>query len=132
MYVSACTASLWLQGGSAGPAFLKLLETLEQQGIIERQFAPDLPKNLGGVSGWTVKDGMMEEWQRRRQVSPYPTSIYMSLRMRRACVLVLLYMCPHTTVLMEEWQRRRQVTPRPTTIYMLVLVYLCSDTSLHT
>jgi hypothetical protein len=76
--VSSSNASLELQGGSAGPAFLKLLETLEQQGIIERQFAPDLPKNLGGVSGWTVKDGMMEEWQRRRQVSSYHTSIYLS------------------------------------------------------
>jgi hypothetical protein len=71
LHVSSYNASLGLQGGSAGPAFLKLLETLEQQGIIERQFAPDLPKNLGGVSGWTVKDGMMEEWQRRRQVRPH-------------------------------------------------------------
>ena len=71
---SAYNASLWLQGGSAGPVFLKLLETLEYQGIIERQFALDLPKNVRGVSGWTVKDGMMEEWQRRRQVSPYPTA----------------------------------------------------------
>jgi hypothetical protein len=76
-----------LQSGSAGTAFLKLLETLEQDGVIERQFATDkserefatdkserefatdLPENLGGVCGWTVKDGMMEEWQRRRQVT---------------------------------------------------------------
>ena len=41
--------------------FLKLLETLEYQGIIERQFALDLPKNVRGVSVWTVKDSMMEE-----------------------------------------------------------------------
>jgi hypothetical protein len=46
-----------------------------------------LPKNLGGVSGWTVKDGMMEEWQRRRQVRPHSN----------ICVLVLLHMCPRTT-----------------------------------
>ena len=63
-----------LKSGDAGTAFLKLLETLEQQGVIEREFAHDLPENLGGVCGWTVKDGMMEEWQRRRQVSPYPTA----------------------------------------------------------
>ena len=83
--MSLSNASLELQGGSAGPAFLKLLETLEQQGIIERQFAPDLPKNLGGVSGWTVKDGMMEEWQGRRQVSPHSN----------ACVLGLLHLCSY-------------------------------------
>ena len=93
LHVSSYNASLGLQGGSAGPAFLKLLETLEQQGIIERQFAPDLPKNLGGVSGWTVKDGMMEEWQRRRQVSPYPTSISLSSYYDT---------CPHTTALSER------------------------------
>jgi len=58
---------LFKQGGSAGPAFLKLLEELEQDGVIERQFG-DVPESLNGVSGWMVKDGMMETWQRRRQV----------------------------------------------------------------
>ena len=60
-----------LKSGSAGTAFLKLLETLEHQGVIEREFAHDLPENLGGVCGWTVKDSMMEEWLRRRQVISY-------------------------------------------------------------
>ena len=60
-----------LKTGSAGTAFLKLLETLEHQGVIEREFAHDLPENLGGVCGWTVKDSMMEEWLRRRQVISY-------------------------------------------------------------
>ena len=58
---------LFKQGGSAGPAFLKLLEDLETDGVIERQFGTDLPEQLGGVSGWVVKEGMMPEWQRRRQ-----------------------------------------------------------------
>mmetsp|Transcript_29631 Transcript_29631/g.47708 ORF Transcript_29631/g.47708 Transcript_29631/m.47708 type:complete len:629 (-) Transcript_29631:712-2598(-) len=57
---------LFKQGGSAGPAFLKLLEQLEEEGIIERQFGI-VPDTLGGVNGWTVKEGMMENWQRRRQ-----------------------------------------------------------------
>jgi hypothetical protein len=96
-----------LQSGSAGAAFLKLLETLEQDGVIEREFATDLPEllrpkasytssserefatdlpeHLGGVCGWTVKDGMMEGWQRRRQVRPHST----------ICVLVLLHMCSY-------------------------------------
>lgn len=59
---------LFKQGGSAGPAFLKLLEDLEQDNIIERQFSQEVPETLTGVSGWIVKEGMMEEWQRRRQV----------------------------------------------------------------
>jgi len=59
---------LFKQGGSAGPAFLKLLEQLEQDGILERQYG-DVPDNLGGVSGWIVKEGRMDEWKTRRQVS---------------------------------------------------------------
>jgi hypothetical protein len=45
-----------------------LLEDLEQDNIVERQFSQEVPETLGGVSGWIVKEGMMEEWQRRRQV----------------------------------------------------------------
>eukprot|EP00960_Hanusia_phi_P052135 761266-Hanusia_phi.AAC.1 len=71
------------KGGSAGPAFLKLLEDLEKDGVIERHLDARVPENLGGemrvslvdmlklvegVCGWTVKEGMMDEWQRRRQV----------------------------------------------------------------
>ena len=62
---------LFKQGGSAGPAFLKLLEHLENDGVIERQYG-DVPETLGGVSGWIVKEGMMEEWKRRRQVALAP------------------------------------------------------------
>mmetsp|Transcript_51861 Transcript_51861/g.161348 ORF Transcript_51861/g.161348 Transcript_51861/m.161348 type:complete len:585 (+) Transcript_51861:135-1889(+) len=58
---------LFKQGGSAGPAFLKLLEDLEKDGVIERHLDARVPENLGGVCGWTVKEGMMDEWQRRRQ-----------------------------------------------------------------
>jgi hypothetical protein len=63
---------LFKQGGSAGPAFLKLLEELEGENVIERQFGEQVPENLGGVSGWVVKEGMMETWQRRRQVRSCP------------------------------------------------------------
>ena len=58
---------LFKQGGSAGPAFLKLLEQLENDGVLDRQYG-DVPETLGGVSGWIVKEGMMDEWKRRRQV----------------------------------------------------------------
>mmetsp|Transcript_46788 Transcript_46788/g.110169 ORF Transcript_46788/g.110169 Transcript_46788/m.110169 type:complete len:174 (-) Transcript_46788:117-638(-) len=58
---------LFKKGGSAGPAFLSLLEKLEQDGILERSFANHVPDNLNGVSGWTIKEGKMEEWHLRRK-----------------------------------------------------------------
>jgi hypothetical protein len=81
---------LFKQGGSAGPAFLKLLEELETDGIIERQFGEQVPENLNGVSGWIVKEGMMEAWQRRRQVPlstlrPSPADCCRSLAMSPLC-----------------------------------------------
>jgi hypothetical protein len=58
---------LFKQGGSAGPAFLQFLETLERDGIIDRMLSDDVPENLGGVCGWTIKEGKLEEWQERRK-----------------------------------------------------------------
>ncbi|EKX53188.1 hypothetical protein GUITHDRAFT_160972 [Guillardia theta CCMP2712] len=49
-----------------GPSFLKFLELLEKDGVVTRHMG-DVPPTLRGIAGWTVNDGMMEEWQRRRR-----------------------------------------------------------------
>jgi len=49
-----------------GPSFLRFLEQLEKDGVVTRHLG-DVPPILRGISGWTVNDGMMEEWQKRRR-----------------------------------------------------------------
>jgi len=50
-------------------------QTPALQSIYTHQFSRQLTVErsscavlVGGVNGWTVKEGMMENWQRRRQV----------------------------------------------------------------